>query len=217
PSDEWRMAFSRESRLTIAKRPSTEPESASAAKLSEVFQDYKIDIRCNSDVSELKDTRKIVEATLANDLLNARSTYRDAERRLTISVEYPVNVMNINPEVGEFQVCTGPIILPDLATWDGHDVERVLLAHAAFTRFDAVEFILRREVEASEAEREWLDKPRGRDRLELLDENAPPPNYPPPRPRPTTYNETWELEATNVLLRASNPFDKQVAKETRTQ
>ena len=77
-------------------------------------------------------------------------------RGLAITVEYPVNLINLNKDHSEFQVCTGPIILPDLATWDGSEVQRVFLAHVAFTEFDHVEFILRREVEAAPAEQEWL-------------------------------------------------------------
>ena len=76
----------------------------------------------------------------------------------------------------------------------------MFLAHVAISGFDYVEFILQREVEAAESEQEWLDKPRGSDRLELLDPNNRPPDYPPPRPRPTVFNEVWELEASNVVL-----------------
>ena len=204
PSGEWRMAFSRALRLAIARRPSTEREKVSVAKLSEAFQDHKIDVRLLPDPSELTDAAQIVEATLANDLLNACSTYRDADRGLTVTVEYPVNLINLNQAESEFQICTGPVILPDLATWDGHEVSRVFLAHVAISHLDHAEFILRRQVEASAAEREWLDKPRGRDRLELRDPDNPPPNYPPSHPWPTVYNEVWELEATNVLMRAEN-------------
>ena len=110
--------------LNIAKRPSNESEEASTRKLSEIYQSYKIDVRSHSNFSELTDAGAICDATLNGDLLNARSTYRDAERGLTISVEYPVDVMNLNVVDKEFQVCTGPIILPDLATWDDHDVKR---------------------------------------------------------------------------------------------
>jgi hypothetical protein len=205
PSGEWRMAFSDESQLSIARRPSDEPEDASTKKLSEIYQDYKVDVRSHSNFSELMDVGEVIDATLNGDLLNAKSTYRDTERSLTVSVEYPVDVMNLNVVDKEFQVCTGPIILPDLATWDGRDARRVFLAQVAISAFDWVEFILQREVEASEAEREWLDKPRGRDRLELRDPNNPPPNYPPARSRPTVYNEVWEFEAANVVLRAENP------------
>jgi hypothetical protein len=205
PSGEWRMAFSDESQLSIARRPSDEPEEASTRKLSEIYQSYKVDVRSHSNSSELTDVGEVIDATLNGDLLNAKSTYRDKERSLTVSVEYPVDVMNLNVVDKEFQVCTGPIILPDLATWDGRDARRVFLAQVAISAFDWVEFILQREIEASEADREWLDKPRGRDRLELRDPNNPPPNYPPARSRPTVYNEVWEFEAANVVLRAENP------------
>lgn len=206
PSGEWRMAFSDESQLSIARRPSNESEEASTRKLSEIYQSYKVDVRSHANFSELTDIGEICEATLNGDLLNARSTYRDTDRGLSISVEYPVDVMNLNVEDNQqFQVCTGPIMLPDLRTWDGNDIKRVFQAQVAISAFDWVEFILLREINASDADREWLDKPRGRDRLELRDPNNPPPNYPPARPRPTVYNEVWEFEATNVVLRATNP------------
>ncbi len=204
PSGEFRFFFSRQYRLSLAKRSSTEPEEVSVAPLREAFAAHRIDLRTFANVTQLTDVGQIVQATLNNDLLNAVSTYRDAARGLTVSVEYPVNLINLNVADGEFQVCTGPIVLPDLATWDGAEVKRVFLAHVAFTAFDHVEFILQREVEAAPEERIWLDQPRGRDRYELLDPNKRPPNYPPARPKPTVYNETWELAATNVVLRAEN-------------
>lgn len=205
PSSEFRMAFSRSSRLTIARRPSTEQEPINNALLTAAWQDHKIDIRTFSSVTELKTAREVIDATLANDKLNARSTYRDARRGLTVTVEYPVNLINLNVEDGEFQVCTGPVIVPDLNTWDGKEIQRVFLAHVAISAFDWVEFVLCREIDAAPEERAWLDVPRGRDRLELRDPNVRPANYPPARPKPTVYNEVWEMEATNVLLQAKNP------------
>lgn len=204
PSGEFRFAFSRAMRLAIAARPSNEQEPVTVAQLDDTFQAHQLDLRAFDGSSELTTAGQIVSATLANDLLNARSTYRDSGRGLTVSVEYPVNLINVNREADEFQVCTGPVIVPDLATWDGREVQRVFLAHVAFTEFDHVEFILRREVEAAPEEQAWLNQPRGRDRLALHDPNRRPPNYPPPRPRPTVYNEVWELPAQNVVMRAPN-------------
>lgn len=204
PSGEFRMPFSRRYRLALAKAPSTTQEEHSVALLSEAFQAHNLDLRTHRAVGELTDVPAIIDATLANDLLNAVSTYRDADRGLTIAIEYPVNLINLNVASGEFQVCTGPVLLPDLATWNGAEVTRTFLAHAAFTAFDHVEFILQREVDAAPEARNWLDQPRGRDRLELLDATNVPPGYPPPRPKPTVYNEIWALPATNLILRAEN-------------
>ena len=202
PSAEFRLAFSRDYRLSIAARPSHEAEPTNVARLDDAFQAHYLTLRTFANSDTLTNAQQIAAATLANEMLNARNIYYDAARGLRVTVEYPVNLINVNPDDDEFQVCTGPVILPDLATWDGKEVRRVFLAHVAFTVFDHVEFILRREVEAAPSDRAWLDQPRGRDRLALLDPNRQPPNYPPPRPRPTVYNETWELPAENVVLRA---------------
>lgn len=126
------------------------------------------------------------------------------DRSLQVTLEFPVDLININEEDAEFQVCTGPVVLPDLETWDGSEVHRVFLADAAISGFDRAEFILRREIEAAEREKHWYEAPRGRDRLELNDPEHPPPDYPPRRPRPLVYNETWEKETENVILRTKN-------------
>ena len=78
PSDEWRMAFSRDCRLTIARQPSTVAETAAADPLVEVFQDFAIDVRVFKESADLLDAGEIIEATLAGDLMNATSTYSDA-------------------------------------------------------------------------------------------------------------------------------------------
>lgn len=205
PNDEFRMAFSRSQQLPIARYPSNKPEAVSPLELRTAYQAHQIDIREHPHAVELGDRGRVVEATLANDLLNACSTYRHAKHNLQVTVEYPVNLINVNQQDATFQVCTGPLILPDLTTWNGQGVSRVFLAHVAFSAFDYVEFILRREVEAAPAERVWLDQPRGRNRLELHDPNKQPPGYPPPGRAPKVYNEVWEREAVNVVLRVPNP------------
>jgi hypothetical protein len=204
PSAEWRLAFSDTDSIPIARRPSTETEAAERRPLTEAFSETRLDVRRLASTRELADGHEIVAATFADELMNARSTYRDADRGLDVTVEFPVNLINVNEADGEFQICTGPVLLPDLATWDGAGVSRVFLAHVAVTAFDWVEFILRREVKADDAERQWLDTPRGRDRSELWDPAQPPAGHPPARPRPTVYNETWELPATNVFTAAPN-------------
>ena len=204
PSSEFRMAFSRSHRIPIARRPSSEAEPVSAQELSASFQDHDISLKEFPHPIELRAGEQLIEATLANALLNAICTYRDPQSDLRVTVEYPVDLINVNREDAAFQICTGPLILPDLATWNGRGVDRVFLAQAAFTAFDYVEFILRREVAAAPEEHVWLHQVEGRDRLELHDPDNKPPGYPPRRPLPTVYHEVWALPAVNVVLRAPN-------------
>lgn len=216
PSDEWRMAFSRSLSIPISRRPSTEPAETRGAPLEKQFQAHVIDIRHYGTEETLANARDVVQATLDRDLMNGRIAYRESgqtgqqgqqgqpARNLKVTLEFPVDLININEEDAEFQVCTGPVILPDLETWDGGEVHRVFLADAAITSFDHAEFILRREIEAAEREKHWYEAPRGRDRLELNDPENPPPDYPPRRPRPLVYNETWDKETKNVILKTKN-------------
>ncbi len=216
PSDEWRMAFSRSMSIPISRRPSTEPAGLRGTPLEKQFQAHEIDIRQYGPEQILSEARDVVDATLNRDLMNGRIAYRETgqpgqpgqpgrpDLNLKVTLEFPVDLININEEDGEFQVCTGPVVLPDLETWDGSEVHRVFLADAAISGFDHAEFILRREIEAAEREKHWYEAARGRDRLELNDPENPPPDYPPRRPRPLVYNEIWERESENVILRTKN-------------
>ena len=40
----------------------------------------------------------------------------------------------------------------------------------------------------------------------MIDPANAPEGYPPGRPRPTVFNEVWELESNNLLLRAENRY-----------
>lgn len=204
PSDEWRMAFSRSLNVPISRRPSTEPAEIEGNPLEKQFQAHEIDIRQYDTEETLTHARAVVDATINRDLMNGRIAYREPDRNVKVTLEFPVDLININEEDAEFQVCTGPVVLPDLATWDGREVHRVFLADVAISGFDHAEFILRREIEAAEREKHWYEAPRGRDRLELNDPENTPPDYPPRRPRPLVYNETWEKETENVILRTKN-------------
>lgn len=206
PSNEWRMPFSRRGGYTVASRPSWEQEPSQMRPHEEAWANHHIVTRYYQNTTELTTNQAIVTASQNDDLMNVRSTYHDKERGLEITIEFPVNLININAKNPQFQVCTGPLLLPDLNTWNGSDVSRIFVADGALTRFDRIEFILRREVEAAESEKKWLDQPRGLDRHELIDPSNAPEGFPPSRPKPTVFNEVWDLESTNIILRAENTY-----------
>ncbi len=202
PNGEWRMAFSPTHKIHIAASLDDAAHTP-AANLHEAFAGHTIDIRRHAGARELLDPQAIIKATLANDTLNARSCYVDTDTGCQVTLEYPVNVMNLNVADGQWQVCTGPVLVPDVASWDGAQISRVHVAHLAISAFDHVELVFRRPVEVTDDVAHWLDEPRGLDRFELRDPSHPPVGHPPQRPRPTVYHDVRELAAQNVVMAAA--------------
>ena len=199
PNGEYRAAVSDAFIFPIGTEPSWHDEGTRRQPIGARFADVAIDLRTHEAVALASDDA-VVAHSLAGARLNARSTYRDDTHGLTVTVEYPIKLINLHAGGGRYQVCTGAVALPDLTTWDGVGVDRVFVAHAAFTADDHVEFILRRSIEVAEHELAWAAAVRGRDRYERRDSGEPVDR---PRPRAAGYFETWELAAVNTILRAS--------------
>lgn len=199
PSNEWRMAFSHECAVSIVAHID-ETHPGEAAPLSERFAGHDIDIRHHEGERPLTDAGDIATATFDKAILNGLSSWLDDETGCEVELEYPVNVMNLNPDDGEWQVCTGPVAVPDPVSWLDGQIRRVFMAHVAMSATDHVELIFRRPVEVDGETAAWLDTPQGRDRLELRDPDNAPPGYPPGRPRPTAYHDVREYSARNAVL-----------------
>ncbi len=199
PSQEFRVALSRTHGIPIARSPSTEREPAAATPHAGRFAGTDFTTHEVPDARVTRDTGEVMRAVLAGRRLNARTTHHENALGLTVTLEYPIRTINIERTKGAFQVDTGPMALPDLATWDGATVSRVFLAHAAFSAWDRAEFILRREVEPLASEHWWLEV-RGRDRRALRDPSQTPTEPPLPRRPPTLYNETLVVTVRNEIL-----------------
>lgn len=113
----------------------------------EVFDSTRIDIVDRPGVI-LNSPREIVEATLANHPLTAR-TRIESERYVAV-IEYPVKTMNANERDDVYQTDTGPVLYPDLTAEPEDMLSRFELAFAAFNCFDWVELLVRTETEITE-------------------------------------------------------------------
>jgi len=200
PSGEWRALFSRTHRIPLTRKPSTEKGKSKAGELN--LADTSFTTRTHSNFAVLRSAQEIIEATLANKPLNARTTYEDEAGGYSWAIEYPARTMNLNVEEGLFQVDTGPIPLPDMNSYDGKRPMRAFLSYVAFSEFDSAEFILRREVEPSEEDKKWLFQSPGKWRYTLRDPNNPPPGHPPRPNWPSVFNETKVLKTSNLFLSA---------------
>ncbi len=203
PSGEYRAVFSESLSVPIAKRPSNETEDVRRQVIAEKYAAFDVAIRRLPNVSPLTSVGGLIAATLDGARINAACTYRDETTGLSVTVEFPVELINFDRANQKFQVCTEPVILPDLATWDGQGLDRVFLAAAAFSSFDHVEFILRREIEPAASELSWYHQVRGRDRNELREGAVEPPGVERGRPAPLVFNEVWKRRAEVVLARVS--------------
>src|SRR6185503_7836251 len=88
PNGEFRPVFGREFSVPISSRPSDEPENLKRRKLSDQFAEYFIEARSIAGAKELTTPGEVIQATTADDLMNGRTTYHDAKRGVTVTLEY---------------------------------------------------------------------------------------------------------------------------------
>ena len=55
---------------------------------------------------------------------------------------------------------------------------------------------------------EWITKPIGLNRNELINPDKTPPLHPEKRWEVTTYNEVWKIKSINVFLSSQNEYIK---------
>lgn len=111
-----------------------------SGNVADAFDNARIDL-VELDTVELKTAREIVEATLDNRILVARTTIET--ERYTATIDYPVKTMNANERDWIYQTDTGPILFPNLTREPDDLITGFELAFAAFNCPDWTEFIIR--------------------------------------------------------------------------
>ncbi len=112
------------------------------------FEEVRIDIRSFAEADRLPTPGDVVDATLANRHIVARSTISSAGGARIAELEYPVKTMNVMQAKRWFQVDTGPVIVPAWACGEqadvGRFVEQFTMAFVCFNVMDGyTEFVLR--------------------------------------------------------------------------
>jgi hypothetical protein len=120
-----------------AERNQSEP----APLLGGRFEGVKFNIQM-VDGEVLADNKGIVEATLANRVVNGRTELADPAGRYRALIEFPVKTMNVNDVQWLYQVDTGPVIVPDFGSAKERIIERLELAFVAFNKADEAWFVV---------------------------------------------------------------------------
>jgi hypothetical protein len=149
PSYDWRAIFSENEHLIVRKGWT----SGSNRNTLSSDSNNPLDVRTIADTQSLRSYAEIVERTLANVPIVARTEVQDTTRGLRAVLEYPVKTMNIVKEPLRFQVDTGPLILPDFESDADRAVERFDIAHVVYNVFDKAEFILRKPTQILEGDK----------------------------------------------------------------
>lgn len=117
----------------------------------ERWRQIRLDICTFVQSQVLKDDAAVVQATLNNLSLSARTEVVDAGGGVRARLEYPIKTMNLMQDPPRFQVDTGPLILPDFQASVDHTIECFEMAHVVYHGFDKAEFILRKPAPDSTA------------------------------------------------------------------
>jgi len=108
--------------------------------IRDAFDDLRVDL-VETGAKELGSPREIVEATLSNLPLVARTTIEN--ERWSAVLDYPIKTMNANERDWIYQVDTGTVLFPDLSRGDEDMITGLELAYCAFNCPDWAEFIIR--------------------------------------------------------------------------
>lgn len=126
---------------TFAEHELDRAHERQSGAISDNFAAVRIDWRYFENTRRLATDSEIRDATLSNKALLARTTI--GAGGWSAMLEYPVKTMNVRDESPMFQVDTGPVLFPDLATNVERSIERMSLAFVVYNSFDYVEFIVR--------------------------------------------------------------------------
>ncbi|MCH2210116.1 MAG: hypothetical protein MK110_02360 [Fuerstiella sp.] len=116
-------------------------------KIADAFDSVRIDIaQCSG--TELTSAADIVQATLNNMVLNARTTIETD--RYSAVMEYPVKTMNANERDNIYQTDTGPVLYPDLTVEPDKMLQQLQFAYTAVNCPHWIELLVRTATEVSD-------------------------------------------------------------------
>ncbi|MFP3902727.1 MAG: hypothetical protein ACLFWB_00665 [Armatimonadota bacterium] len=104
------------------------------------FHDVRFTNR-ECEAEKLPDAAAVVKATHDGRIIVCRTRIEDPDRGFSALLEYPVKTMNVRSDPAEYQVDTGPVLLPGL--WgETTALEDFRLAYIAYNRPDRAEVVV---------------------------------------------------------------------------
>lgn len=143
PNYEFSGIFTQEQCSILRTHWTSASESLDVHASTDRFERVAIDL--NELMAErFENDTAVVDATLANRRLVARTQIRDEATGTVATLEYPVKTMNVTRDPDHFQVDTGPLIVPRFDLGGSEPIARFDVAHIVYWTVDYAEFVLRR-------------------------------------------------------------------------
>ncbi len=143
PNYEFCGIFTESQVSLIRTHWTSDRESADIHPVTDRFERVAIDLE-PMNARRLTTEQEIVEATLQNRRLVARTRLTDEASGLSALLEYPIKTMNVTMNPDHFQVDTGPLIVPLFDSTEPEPIARFAIAHVVYWTFDRAEFVLRK-------------------------------------------------------------------------
>jgi hypothetical protein len=143
PNYEFCGIFTESQVSLIRTHWTSDNESSDIQAANDRFERVAIDLK-QLPADLLKTDEDIVQATLHNRRLVARTTLTDPTTGVNAVLEYPVKTMNVTQNPERFQVDTGPIIVPLFDSEETDPIARFAIAHVVYWTSDKAEFVLRK-------------------------------------------------------------------------
>jgi hypothetical protein len=116
-------------------------EKPEIGRIAERFDQVTRQLCEARDPSPLTEKHAVIDATLAGQIIVARTELHDEASGARAVLEYPVKTMNVHRETGAFQVDTGPVPLYDFGSGEGEVLARFAWAHLAYNEFRGAWFV----------------------------------------------------------------------------
>jgi hypothetical protein len=143
PNYEFSGIFAEDELVLLRTHWTSDAEAPEYARVTDRFERVSID-PVRMDAEPLRAVGDIVSATLANRRMVARTTIRHDATGATAVLEYPIKTMNVTTAPEQFQVDTGPLIVPILDSAQEPAILRFEVAYGVYCSLDRAEFVLRR-------------------------------------------------------------------------
>lgn len=150
PNYEFCGIFSKDHCLLVRTHWTSDRDWHEPGHNTERFARVAIDTRPLPAPRRLDTPTEIVAATLANLPLVATTELRDEATGQRAVLTYPVKTQNVVETPPQFQVDTGPILVPDFASTAPTPIQRFDISHVVYNRLTQAEFIARRPVVVGE-------------------------------------------------------------------